>query len=386
MPPGAIFPWTVRRRRCWIGAGGPPNWGKIAEATLKSRIMCGSTEALDIQLHSLKAMIEHLPPASVVGSSFNPQARVLISLVWLYQFSPTPALRDLIVAYGNGFKSAAKSGADNTVYLIDRAADPATSPTPYYSKLPFIEGASARALTLWGLLDNDPTYITLAERIGRGVMIDPRFWVPETAPKAMVGADRAQFDGHTHCFASGMMGMIYAADAAGDVQLMQFVRSAYEYARNFGLSRVGVFGEGCTTGDMTQVAIRLSESGVGDYWDDVDSYVRNQLTEIQLMDPALLAQSVSTMNGTFSSHYATTDRDTRDVINRIIGTCVDDSSHLTKDSASVGGLDHLRAGQCHRGRLSGLGSDCALHGRRGADQPAAQPRLALAGYRLIPPL
>jgi len=34
--------------------------------------------------------------------------------------------------------------------------------------------------------------------------------------------------------------------------------------RNFGIARIGLFGEACTTGDMTLLAIKLSESGVGD--------------------------------------------------------------------------------------------------------------------------
>jgi hypothetical protein len=43
-----------------------------------------------------------------------------------------------------------------------------------------------------------------------------------------------------------------------------YVRNAYDYLRNFGLARIGLFGEGCTTGDMTTIAVRLSELGVGE--------------------------------------------------------------------------------------------------------------------------
>jgi len=37
-----------------------------------------------------------------------------------------------------------------------------------------------------------------------------------------------------------------------------------------------------------RLAIRLSDYGVGDYWDDVDQYVRNHLTESQLLRADLL--------------------------------------------------------------------------------------------------
>jgi hypothetical protein len=126
------------------------------------------------------------------------------------------------------------------------------------------------------------------------------------------------------------MGMAWYADAVRDAQVMEFVRAGYEYERNSGLARVGLFGEGCTSGDMTQVAIRLSESGAGDYWEDVDCYIRNHLTEIQLTDVAQLQQATATMNGTYANNYALGDRDYTDVVNRIVGTVTDDSSHLTQ--------------------------------------------------------
>jgi hypothetical protein len=127
-----------------------------------------------------------------------------------------------------------------------------------------------------------------------------------------------------------MLGLLYAADATRDAHTMEFVRSAYEYQRNFGIARVGLFGEGCTTGDMTQLAIKLSEAGVGDYWEDVDCYIRNHLIEIQLMDRDLLREVTRPMAGTFANNYAANDRDYTNALDRLIGTCTDDATHLTK--------------------------------------------------------
>ena len=45
----------------------------------------------------------------------------------------------------------------------------------------------------------------------------------------------------------------------------------------------GMPDEGCAVADMTLLAILLSDGGVGDYWDDVDQYVRNQLIEHQVL-------------------------------------------------------------------------------------------------------
>jgi hypothetical protein len=48
--------------------------------------------------------------------------------------------------------------------------------------------------------------------------------------------------------------------------------------------------EGCALGDLVALGIRLSDAGVGDYWDDVDAVVRNHLVEQQLLRADLLEQ------------------------------------------------------------------------------------------------
>jgi hypothetical protein len=100
---------------------------------------------------------------------------------------------------------------------------------------------------------------------------------------------------------------------SNDHSLLSFSRNAYEYARSTGIERIGWFGsytppydtvptrepsykppkhysniEPCMVADMTALAIRLSDAGAGDYWDDVDSYVRNELIELQYCRPDLM--------------------------------------------------------------------------------------------------
>ena len=310
--------------------GGPPNWGKTAEATTKARIMSGSTEGLSAQLRSIKGMLDYLPPGAVPTHGYVPEARAMLALTMIYQCYPTPALRELIVAYGEAFKKAVKNEGDVS-YLYKAQDQP---PPTYYSSSQYINGTSARALTIWGQVDHDPSYVALAGRLTRSLMNDKRIWTTEGEHKAMVETDRGHYRGHMHAIVSGLMGMIYAAEANHDAQLMEFTRNAYEYQRNFGIARVGLLGEGCTIGDMAQTAIKLSEAGVGDYWDDVDCYVRNHLTEIQLTDPKLLHQVTSTLDGTYMEDIFPLKkfpaRDTTNMIERVIGTYTDDATHLTK--------------------------------------------------------
>ena len=44
---------------------------------------------------------------------------------------------------------------------------------------------------------------------------------------------------------------------------------------------------------MTLLALKLSEMGVGDYWEDVDQYVRNHLTELQITDAEAMRKAVA---------------------------------------------------------------------------------------------
>jgi DUF1680 family protein len=80
---------------------------------------------------------------------------------------------------------------------------------------------------------------------------------------------------------------------AGDERVMEFVRRAYEYSLTQGIPRMGYVNcypagmnmmEGCALGDLVALAIRLTDAGLGDYWDDVDAMTRNHLVEQQVSD------------------------------------------------------------------------------------------------------
>jgi hypothetical protein len=94
-----------------------------------------------------------------------------------------------------------------------------------------------------------------------------------------------------------MRGLLDHAEMTGDADLKEFVRDGYDCARMFGIPRIGFFPEittepraceTCCIADMVALAIKLSDYGVGDYWDDVDRYVRNQLVEQQYVDADLV--------------------------------------------------------------------------------------------------
>ena len=153
-----------------------------------------------------------------------------------------------------------------------------------------------RALSRWYKISGDKKAINMAGKLVKYVMQD-KFWGSEygwpnkkvskekdhlVQAYKIVGYDRGHFTGHFHGHTAMLFALIEYADAVNDKHLKDFVRSGYEYSRDQGIARLGLFGETCTISDMIAIAIKLTESGVGDYWDDVDGYVRNQLIEQQV--------------------------------------------------------------------------------------------------------
>ena len=97
------------------------------------------------------------------------------------------------------------------------------------------------------------------------------------------------FAGHSH----GICFMLEYAIATHDRELIEFVNKSYEWAKanTYGCLETGWFpeivepahswSEPCCYADMVAQALKLTELGAGDYWDDADRWIRNQLVEGQ---------------------------------------------------------------------------------------------------------
>jgi hypothetical protein len=155
------------------------------------------------------------------------------------------------------------------------------------------------------LLGYEPA-LTLARKLIN--WLRRNFYGPEGCFLATPGNRRFA---HFHAHARGLLAMEEFSEAAGDQELMQFVVSAYEYAKGLiarqnvddpsqtpvsqGANLIGYFpewansgrfesGETCQQTDMIALALRLSEAGVADYWDDADRWLRNHFAEAQLLN------------------------------------------------------------------------------------------------------
>jgi hypothetical protein len=314
--------------------GGPPNWGKIVESLIMARLVCGSEENLGIDAKTLDGMLSS-SWMTVNPVAPTPVSRAMLALMAIYQLDPTPGLKALVDRMAEAHCAAAKREGDGAFYS-DPPADTADTGIGVLGRwFPvFVNGCAIRALTRWSEMTGEPKYLDMAGSLTKFIA-GPKFWTPEAAPKAVCAAEHGQFTGHLHGYTQCLMGLLCYANATNDAHLKEFVRESYEYLRNFGIARIGLFGEGCATGDMTYLAIKLSDTGVGDYWEDADQYIRNHLAELQLTDAGRLRKATEQMppgrgkndttKGPLDPKNETADR----VIERNLGVFLSDSTHPT---------------------------------------------------------
>ena len=104
---------------------------------------------------------------------------------------------------------------------------------------------------------------------------------------------------HFHTSSASLLAMLEYAIITRDRELLELVREGYEYGKVVGDSVLGFFPEyvpgseqylkrsvntceTCEVTDMIGLGLKLTQAGVGDYWEDVDRWVRNQFVENQL--------------------------------------------------------------------------------------------------------
>ena len=107
------------------------------------------------------------------------------------------------------------------------------------------------------------------------------------------------YNGHLHANLYGLLGPLEYAITVGDKAVIQYIRGIYDFGRMTGIPQIGWFpehhsietrSEACQIADMVAMAVKLSKAGAGDYWEDVDQYVRNQFIENQMIDSDWVAK------------------------------------------------------------------------------------------------
>jgi hypothetical protein len=302
--------------------GLPTNNPKFAESLPMMRVMCGSDFNLDIEAAMIKALVSNIAEDGLYYAPARPDrpwhgapedfanvygnARVLLAMLAWYQRDRDRAWKRRMKRLVEGFHRIAITRGDQAYFPVSGVGEAFSypksgwkdmNPPPFDHPTMLYHGGEMRALARYAQVTGDEQALDLAGRLVRFLRQAP-FWRPEAGPAAVVGADHAHFRLHFHGAVLTLWALLEYAIATNDSDLKEFVRDGYEYARTFGLPRIGWFPEitdqwnghceTCCTADMVALAIKLCEAGVGDYWDDVDRYVRNQLIEQQLVRADLL--------------------------------------------------------------------------------------------------
>lgn len=332
---------------------GAANQGKIAEGVVKMRHISGSQENLDKEAAMFRGVLKRINEQGLFYNDFSkgPWAkqiltydqlpvntcRMIIALQALEQETDCPELQSLIREMADGVVGMAKYEND---YAWFTRVPPETNPDTigvlgYWQDL-FYHAGPTRALSRVYENTGDERYIKLAKQLRQFLRHDKKYWAPSAFPREIVPQEHAIFSGHHHSYSSVLMGMLELARVTNNPEDMEFVREGYQYIRLYGIARIGLFGENCTVGDMTWLATKLSLMGVGDYWDDVDCYVRNQLVEAQLTDAQCLQQAVDEMPPLSEETVWEFDQMKRhgyaseNVVERNVGAFLSDASNPTK--------------------------------------------------------
>jgi hypothetical protein len=229
-------------------------------------------------------------PWSTYHADMFCQGRALIGLVTLYLQTGSAAVEEKIEGQIAGLSRIAQWDGDRAffpkdIWIEDHWEDGGlwNGKAPGYSTQQIVGLARCARAT------GSPA----ALRLARGLSLH---W----QGCGVVAAD-GTFKGHTHSqgILPTILGVLAYALVAGDEDLALWCQRSYERARRY-TSSFGWIPDGlgfdiketpfagtcetCALADLIEIAITLTEAGLGDYWDDVDRYARNQLLEQQLRD------------------------------------------------------------------------------------------------------
>ena len=320
---------------------GPPNWltPKFLRALPLVRLACGSDQNLDVETEAWQVFLSQIqddgllycpiagdgPPPNTSYPALNgvlAQALALrvehdgpepwmdsLQLLWKgakgamidcgeYSYIPPECSLD---SSGN-WQWTLRGGGDAPGYLPYRAPEePMHDSQGQEGAVKFEQSHSIRALVQCFRMTGDREALDCARKLVR-FCLRPALWRQKTDEDSVPPNEHGQFTGHFHGNVAFLESLLHFALAEEDPALMQIVREGYEHARRHGVIRLGFMpgwvnplmgrdrqwsldqNEGCGVADMIVLATRLSDAGIADYWDDVDSIVRNHFMELQVTD------------------------------------------------------------------------------------------------------
>ncbi len=271
---------------------------KNSRALALLRTMCGSEQNLEIESGMMKVLFSNSP---------------FMVKHW-YKRDPNPAWRDRIDTFIDGYNP----NSSNIVHVEDRAFHPPESTILPDGTWKFIGGnqvipynppeepqadhvgteGCVKWHQIWSLRDlvgcrqfsNDRVTHEQLLKFTRFCM-RPELW-EQTPDWGNPGNEHGIWGGHFHGGTGFLQALLDVGRVEHDNRIKQIVREGYDHARRMGNIRLGWFPcwsspekykrggmlkqlyEACGTADTLILAVKLTDAGMGDYWDDVDSIAR----------------------------------------------------------------------------------------------------------------
>ncbi len=295
---------------------------KVMEAMPFLRVMSGSIQKIEVEAKMVEMMASMLGEDGLQWVYPDPdkmdwlvipeeyahhlgQARMIYAMLAWHQYTGNPKWKKridrmvdgidrLMVVHKNDYAYIPMCGYYEedyfrSCYLKGRGwkdvSEPATEKDGEESSLFNSMGAYPGALANWYRLTGNKQALRLAGEMVRFLM-KPKLWADWRGGEypAVAGSDHAHWDGHYHGHINTLRSILEYAIVTNDSRLKQFVRDGYEWTRQQSLARIGFVGDGqgCGTGRLIGLAVKMTYEGVGDYWEDVDLYIRNHGTEMQI--------------------------------------------------------------------------------------------------------
>jgi hypothetical protein len=183
--------------------------------------------------------------------------------------------------------------------------------------IPMYLGGTILPLVRYAEQTQNEKALDLAGKLARFVAKPENGWNPESDTPGVNASERGHYPGQFHAHVMTLRGILAYGVATNDMHWKNFARDGYEFSRTLGIARLGWFEgfvgkhshESCGLTDMVSLALKLTEAGMGDYWDDVDGYTRNHLTEGRHLD----LERLKAMNPGLT-------RDQEKILERCLGT------------------------------------------------------------------
>jgi hypothetical protein len=337
---------------------------KFLEALALCRLGSGSTQQLDVDLEVLKVQLSLLGedgltycPTGTLKEFIEPrpfaevwaEGRLLLALSMLAQVDDDPRWAEIgkrkvdrmlaLTREKEGFRFLWK-GRYRPGEVVPADADEPSGP---------IEGGSLADGGLDGVFSM--IYSVGALGHGSGLFYRVTGYEPSLelsrglaywALERMFKNEDGRYDfGHFHHGAYALLAVLEYGYAAGDREALERVDACYRWLREMGDPLIGFYTEHmpgelgfqrvfnpvtlrgttveiCEVADMVALALNLTKAGMGDYWDDVDRWMRNMYAEGQMLEPSFLDRLPDSLFTLACGDRPHTD--TRDVAERSVGS------------------------------------------------------------------